>query len=561
MENIIRRNDPPSQSALHRTAFGLLGATTRDKKQRILILEEEQSLLLDPDQCAKARQDLTNPRSRLACELEWLPSLSPKRATDYCNLIDQDLKAYFKQAESEIGLVRANLVAAGLEMLGDDTSVSNWVKQILVLVKTSDDIDPAALMVILNEDRALAECPLIQSKETVENGLSIRIILFRDAIRTALDRIETTQMLRVVFKVVDVATASGEHRAPVLLDELIDAYGLDARAFLEKEADNITKLVEASKAACEQPANLKILLDKLEKVITNWTLVAKPIQMSMKARGLVHDLSSRVGYPIRSLVLELVRGADDIDSAQRVAKMLQAHFAQFPELAELVDNDLKQLDEIARKKSYGNLLAPIRNLCNEAVTAAGNDPTRADSQGQHIISMVPGLLNMAERSGVTPDVIRGVKDEVAYAICSCAIDYGNKTAKWSVCLTMLEGANIFANGPEAMERVQKNLEIVRRNVRIYGDLTQIDSAPSLYTINGCGVTLYGNTDHDPDSGSYMATYYFVLIFIPIFPICRYRVISTDEKNYRFLGKGKLRTFDKWHLAISALTILLMFLQR
>ena len=55
----------------------------------------------------------------------------------------------------------------------------------------------------------------------------------------------------------------------------------------------------------------------------------------------------------------------------------------------------------------------------------------------------------------------------------------------------------------------------------------------------------------------MATYYFVFFFIPIFPIARYRVIPTGG-GYRFLGKGPLRTFDKWHIAISLGLIALMF---
>ena len=38
-------------------------------------------------------------------------------------------------------------------------------------------------------------------------------------------------------------------------------------------------------------------------------------------------------------------------------------------------------------------------------------------------------------------------------------------------------------------------------------------------------------------------------FIPIFPIRRYRVIDTGG-GYKFLGKAPLRTFDKWHIAVS-----------
>jgi hypothetical protein len=54
----------------------------------------------------------------------------------------------------------------------------------------------------------------------------------------------------------------------------------------------------------------------------------------------------------------------------------------------------------------------------------------------------------------------------------------------------------------------------------------------------------------------MATYYFVIFFLPIFPICRYRVISSGN-SYRFLGKGPLRTFDKLHLAAALILIAFM----
>jgi uncharacterized protein YgiM (DUF1202 family) len=59
----------------------------------------------------------------------------------------------------------------------------------------------------------------------------------------------------------------------------------------------------------------------------------------------------------------------------------------------------------------------------------------------------------------------------------------------------------------------------------------------------------GSTDVDTSNGSYLSTYYFTLLFIPIFPICRYRVIR-EGNSYRFLGKAPLRTGDKWHLVIA-----------
>jgi hypothetical protein len=41
----------------------------------------------------------------------------------------------------------------------------------------------------------------------------------------------------------------------------------------------------------------------------------------------------------------------------------------------------------------------------------------------------------------------------------------------------------------------------------------------------------------------------VLLFIPVFPLARYRVIQNGT-SYRFLGKAPLRSFDKWHIAVA-----------
>jgi len=560
MGTIIQRTHSLSPSALHRCAFGLLGASVRDKKHRILALEDEQSLSMDPEQCAKARQDLTNPRSRLTCELEWLPGVSPLRATNFCDLTKNDLEKFFKLASTERGLVRANLVAAGLELLSENNSNHFWTEQICALLKATDEIDAGLLMSVINEDRQLADFPLIQSIESVESELAARLRNYKNAIRDSLDRLGTNQMLKIVHDVVDFATASGESRGPALLDDLIDVYSLNAQSFLEKEAENLGKLVDAAKSVGSQTSTLKALLDDLEKVVANWTEVAKPIQLSMKSRGLEHDLSGRVGYQIRGLVIKLANESDDIESAQRVTQMLGRYFSQFPELAERVSDDLVALEDIAQRKLTDKLLVPIRELCIEATKSADSYPLQADVQGKKIVASAPGLLKIAEENGVSHEGIQVVKDEVAQAICSCAIDFGNQTSKWHACLALLESASNFATGADAVERVQKNLEFVRRNVRLYGNLEPITTAPSLYTLNGCGVALYGNSDRDTETGSYMATYYFVLLFVPIFPICRYRVKPTGEGGYRFLGKGKLRTFDKWHLAISIVVILIMFLQ-
>ena len=91
----------------------------------------------------------------------------------------------------------------------------------------------------------------------------------------------------------------------------------------------------------------------------------------------------------------------------------------------------------------------------------------------------------------------------------------------------------------------------------FPDLASISKAPSLTTLNGFGFKLYGKSDFDPETDSYMTTQYFVALFVPLFPIARYRVISDDGSRFRFLGKGSLRGVDKAHIAAFLVVALLV----
>jgi hypothetical protein len=197
---------------------------------------------------------------------------------------------------------------------------------------------------------------------------------------------------------------------------------------------------------------------------------------------------------------------------------------------------------------------PIRNICEAASKAAEANPASADEQADRILSAASGMLPKLSGSGVPNEILDRAHDEVALAAMHCAVLFGNKTEKWKPCIRILEQSLRLAVSLDAQRRIRENLATVRTRSALYDDLTPISSAPSLSTVNGIGFTLYGCTDHDPATDSYLATYYFVLFFVPIFPICRYRV-ARSANSYRFFGKAALRTCDKWHIAVSIAVII------
>lgn len=106
-------------------------------------------------------------------------------------------------------------------------------------------------------------------------------------------------------------------------------------------------------------------------------------------------------------------------------------------------------------------------------------------------------------------------------------------------LAKLEEAKQFATSEEDRRTIDEWAEVAKKRTAFEG-LKKIDSAPTMYTFNGIGTTLYGRRDYDPHSQSYIATLYFTFIFLPVFPLASYRVKSVDGGRYQFLGRAPVK---------------------
>lgn len=334
------------ETTLHRNAFWLLGATARDNRQRIVELAEEKSLELDHDVCQKARSDLTSPRTRLAVEMAWLPGLSPKKAAQLARQVLRDPMSV--RSESGLpALAHANLLAAAFEAVDandEAVDIANFIQEMASLVEklSVDDV-----LRDINEDRSVSGFPEIKASEQVETELTERKRYFRNSIKDALNRLPPSSLVEAMTMAVDGVTAGGEYHAPELIDELVDSYEVEAQAFLQKEAENVHKLINSAlDSAKSGEGAVKPLLDKLEIVARNWDKVAQPIQLSAKARGINHRPSNELALSIRSLAIDLFNEHDMFAQSKRITGLLQELFSELPELAERVEQDADALEDI-----------------------------------------------------------------------------------------------------------------------------------------------------------------------------------------------------------------------
>jgi len=387
-----------------------------------------------------------------------------------------------------------------------------------------------------------------KSMENVQTVLLEHLQLFKATTKDALDRLQADKLLDVVTGAVETSTKMGSKHAPALIDEIVDTYELHTHGFLRGEADKVKAAVKTAEASIDKGKNaVKLAVDKVEKLMRHWCRFARPIQLSMKSRGLQHDISLEVAFTIRGLVLKVVK-AEMLDVASDITNLLGDVFSDVPEMVEWAEKDAQELTEMKQTHADQEEIKSVTDLCAKAMAEIQSNPKSADVVGQRLYEAAKVELSHYQASGYTASQILLAKNHLGLALSRCGVAYGNSTDKWEPSTRLFELANDLATDPEISAQIKKNLETSQENQRL-GGIGAVKSAPSLGSINGIGFTLYGSSNHDPATGSHLSTYYFTFVFFPIIPIARYRVIQNGN-HYRFLSKVPLRTFDKWHLAIS-----------
>ena len=338
---------------LLKNPFFALGATLRDNKRRIMDLAEEKSLVSDEAAVRNARAMLSNPRRRLAAEIGWLPGVGPKRISKTISILKRE-PAKIRRLRFLPSLARANLLADGLIGVVEQLPKHQVARWIVELADAHDKIEAERTVTLLNEERLVAGFPAISDPKIVNAELQDRRQHYRQAIKRALNQLSTPSLVKVVTIAVNQATDNGDSHAPILIDDLVDSYEVEAQGFFETETKNIKNLVQDVRSAVERDdgqEHIRRLISQLEDVVKNWDRVAQPIQVSARSRGTSHGMSHEIAGEIRSLAIDLFNEHGLLDISKKLTELLQEVFAEVDSLAEQSEEDATTLDKIAKQRS------------------------------------------------------------------------------------------------------------------------------------------------------------------------------------------------------------------
>lgn len=333
--------------------FYTLGATMDDGRRRIAELADQKSLVGEEDSIRDARGILTNPKRRLTAEVGWLPGLGSERVAETISLLEVNPRDV-RRITGLPALARANLLAdalvrAGTSLAGDE--VAQWIVE---LAETHERVDVEEVVSLLNEARSTAGFASVTSQEYVQEELQGRRRHFRDAIKRSLDQLPARSLVDAVTIAVDRATHNGEVHAPILIDDLVDTYEVEAQEFLDRETGNVRTIVQQIRDRAGDGADehtMDAVVTKLERVVKNWDYVAQPIQVSFSSKGLSHGLSHKVAREIRELAVELYNEHSLLEVSKRLTAIQQDVFAEIAKITEQLDDDAARLDEIAEERA------------------------------------------------------------------------------------------------------------------------------------------------------------------------------------------------------------------
>lgn len=98
-----------------------------------------------------------------------------------------------------------------------------------------------------------------------------------------------------------------------------------------------------------------------------------------------------------------------------------------------------------------------------------------------------------------------------------------------------------------------------KSAAAYSEIKEVTSVPTLGTLNGFGLSLYGKKLFSADKRFYFKVLYFTMAFIPVFPIARYLVSDAPGGAWHFHGKTPWTQGMKIHCVFACTLILTVFL--
>lgn len=327
--------------------FYILGATTRDSRQKIQELVDEKSLSLDMSVCTEARAVLTNPRRRLSAELAWFPGVSIRQTkTIIKELEDKELSA--ETLDHLSSLAGVNVVLSYLDS-GVKLTTKNLENAIFTLARSYESIKPETVMNIINEDRTISGFPEVTDLSVIQEELTELKNNAIHVLQQAISSLSLETANKIMLHLME--RAQKEKSTYSLLDDVIDhVYVMivqkDKDSIESKVIEAIKKLEDAMDKKATSKTTLNKLADELLEELETFDNIMQPIQLSTQRRGLEHDITREIAHKVEDLTVTIMKKTRDFALAEKIMKRTKELFVEVGSVNESLSMGLDAINKI-----------------------------------------------------------------------------------------------------------------------------------------------------------------------------------------------------------------------
>lgn len=327
--------------------FYILGATTRDSRQKIQELVDEKSLSLDMSVCTEARAVLTNPRRRLSAELAWFPGVSIRQTkTIIKELEDKELSA--ETLDHLSSLAGVNVVLSYLDS-GVKLTTKNLENAIFTLARSYESIKPETVMNIINEDRTISGFPEVTDLSVIQEELTELKNNAIHVLQQAISSLSLGTANKIMLHLME--RAQKEKSTYSLLDDVIDQVYVmivqkDKDSIESKVIEAIKKLEDAMDKKATSKTTLNKLADELLEELETFDNIMQPIQLSTQRRGLEHDITREIAHKVEDLTVTIMKKTRDFALAEKIMKRTKELFVEVGSVNESLSMGLDAINKI-----------------------------------------------------------------------------------------------------------------------------------------------------------------------------------------------------------------------
>lgn len=449
--------------------FYILGASMTDSLARIVELEEEASLVKDPEECARARAILSNPGQRLQAELAWFPGWDDSWVEYSLSKLEQDPKAIYNFSGND-DLALVNLAVAALPRLGqiNGKPLSNYI---IFILNHLNHINVEIITSRINGARQKAGIAAIRDHARVDAALNEHIINQGKALGKIMALNDLTTQRYALNGIVEFYKAN-KGRSASVVEILLQGYEQLVSPLLKKLESSINRSLEGiTRDLANDKYPSPAVIKKVKDEILEYGKLSYPLININAANGLAYPPANAIADNIRSQAVDIYNTFDIIHIPKALTKSSIQAFGEIPGYKEQLQEDQKALENATGVNRFKILLDGLYSLMKTALKNTEENPARGLEQAEQVLnkfnSIQPQIREVADNK-----TYKEISDQVANLCLSLLIDYCNKTENWLSGMSFIEKIKKLNKEPQTDFRLLDTENKLSTNYSIESVLDQ-----------------------------------------------------------------------------------------